>query len=69
MQISINISLKFVSKGPINNVQMMAWRWSGDKSLSKQWWSVVNLYAITRSNDCLLQVRPSGLQEQIVVNF
>ena len=36
--ISIKISLKFVSKGPINNnpalVQMMAWRRQGDKPLS-----------------------------------
>ena len=35
--ISIKISLKFVPKGPINNipalVQIMAWRWSGDKPL------------------------------------
>ena len=35
-------SREFVPKGPINNipnipalVQMMAWRWTGDKSLSK----------------------------------
>ena len=37
--ISIRISLKFVPKGPINNipvlVQIMAWRWSGDKPLSE----------------------------------
>ena len=37
--ISIKISLKFVSKGPINNisalVQIMAWRRSGDKPLSE----------------------------------
>ena len=36
--ISIQISLKFVPKGPINNipalVQIMAWRRSGDKPLS-----------------------------------
>ena len=36
--ISIKISLKFVPKGPINNipalVQIMAWRRSGDKTLS-----------------------------------
>ena len=35
--ISINISLKFVPKGPINNIsalfQKMAWRWLGDKPL------------------------------------
>ena len=37
--ISINISLKFVPKGPINNiptlVQIMAWRRSGDKPSSE----------------------------------
>ena len=37
--ISINISLKFVPKGPINNiptlVQVMAWRRPGDKPLSE----------------------------------
>ena len=39
---SIKISLKFVHKGPINNipalVQMMAWRRPGDKPLSELWW-------------------------------
>ena len=37
--ILINISLKFVPMGPINNiptlVQVMAWRWPGDKPLSE----------------------------------
>ena len=37
--VSIKISLKFVPKGPINNipalVQMMAWRRAGDKPLSE----------------------------------
>ena len=37
--ISIKISLKFVPKGPINNipalVQIMAWRRTGDKPLSE----------------------------------
>ena len=37
--ISINISLKFVPRGPINNipalVQIMAWRRPGDKALSE----------------------------------
>ena len=37
--ISVEISLKFVPKGPINNipalVQIMAWRRSGDKPLSE----------------------------------
>ena len=39
MWISIKISLKFVPKGPIVNmsslVQIMAWRWSGNKPLSE----------------------------------
>ena len=40
--ISIKISLKFVPRDPINNipalvqhVQIMAWRWPGDKPLSE----------------------------------
>ena len=37
--IPINISLKFIPKGPINNipalVQIMAWRQPGDKPLSE----------------------------------
>ena len=37
--ILINISLKFVPKGPINNIsaliQIMAWRLTGDKPLSE----------------------------------
>ena len=40
VEISIEISGKFVPKGPINNnpalVQLMAWRRSGDKPLSEQ---------------------------------
>ena len=39
VRISIKISLKFVPKGPINNipalVQIMAWRRSGNKPLSE----------------------------------
>ena len=39
VRISIDISLKFVPEGPINNipalVQIMAWRRSGDKPLSE----------------------------------
>ena len=37
--ISIKISLKFVTKGPINKnptlCQIMAWHWPGDKPLSE----------------------------------
>ena len=40
VEISIQISLKFVPKGPIENksalVQVMAWRRTGDKALSVQ---------------------------------
>ena len=47
--ISITISLKFVPKGPINNipalVQIMAWRRTGDKPLSEP--MVVNLLTDT----------------------
>ena len=39
VSIAIKISLKFVPKGPINNilalVQIMAWRRTGDKPLSE----------------------------------
>ena len=39
VKVLIKISLKFVPKGPINNipalVQIMAWRWPGDKPLSE----------------------------------
>ena len=39
VRISIKISMKFVTKGPMNNnpslVQIMAWRRSGDKPLSE----------------------------------
>ena len=39
VRIAIWISLKFVSKGPINTilalVRIMAWRWPGDKPLSE----------------------------------
>ena len=39
VRISIQISLKFVPKGSIDNnpalVQVMAWRWTGDMPLSE----------------------------------
>ena len=42
--LSIKISLKFVPKGPINNipalVQIMAWHRSGDKPISEPKWLV-----------------------------
>ena len=41
-RILIQISLKFVPKGPINRksalVQVMAWQWAGDKPLHDQCW-------------------------------
>ena len=55
-RISIKISLKFVPKGPINNipalVQIMAWRRSGDKPLSEPMmvWLLTHI-CITRLNE------------------
>ena len=51
--ISINISLKFVPRGPINNiptlVQVMAWRRTGDKPLSEPMWPRLTTYiCVTR---------------------
>ena len=53
VRISINISLKFVPKGPINNnpalVQIMAWRRSGDKPLSEpMMFSLLTHICVTR---------------------
>ena len=49
--ILIEISLKFVPKGPIDNnsalVQIMAWRWIGDKPLSEP--------MLTRFSDAYMQ--------------
>ena len=46
VEISIKISMKFVPKGPINNipalVQIMAWRRTGDKPLSEQMMTQLN---------------------------
>ena len=54
--ISTAISLKFVPKGPINNisalVQIMAWRRSGDKPYLYQWWLVYRrIYASLGLNE------------------
>ena len=42
MVLFIQVSLKIISKGPIYNkptlVQIIAWRWVGNKPLSDQWW-------------------------------
>ena len=61
----IQISLKIVSKGPIYNkptlVQIMAWRWVGNKPLSDQWWPGLLMHkCITQSKwvnvKCLLLI-------------
>ena len=66
----IQISLKIVSKVPIYNkptlLQIMAWRWVGNKPLSDQWWPGLLMHkCITRPNwvnvkrsvaDCYLNV-------------
>ena len=49
----LKISLKFVPKGPINNIpslfQIMAWRWTGDKPLSEpMMFNLVTHICITR---------------------
>ena len=53
MWILVNISLKFVTKGQINNipalVQIMAWRWPGDKPLSEP--MMVSLHASLSLNE------------------
>ena len=51
--ILIKISLRFVPRGPINNipslVQIMAWCWSGDKPLSEPiMFSILTYICITR---------------------
>ena len=57
IQISNTISLKFVPKGPINNipalVQIMAWRRPGDKPLSKPMIVYRRIYASIGLNDLL----------------
>ena len=62
IRISIKIPLKFVPKGPINNipslVQIMAWRWSGDKPLSEP--MIVSLL----THICL--TRPQWVKDKMV---
>ena len=58
--IPIRISLKFVPKGPINNmpalVQIMAWRRSGDKPLSgPMWLDYRRIYASIGLNELILK--------------
>ena len=53
--IPIQISLKFVPNGPINNipalVQIMAWWWPGDKPLSERWLVYRHIYASLGLNE------------------
>ena len=61
--ISIEISLKFICKGPINNipvlVQIMAWRWSGDEPLSEPIMvSLLTQICVTR----LQSVKPDAMR-------
>ena len=56
------ISLKFVSKGPIDNipalVQIMAWRWHTTSHYLKQWWlDYRRIFAALRLNELNLLVR------------
>ena len=58
VSIVIKISLKFVLKGPINNipalVQIMAWRRLGDKLYLNQWWLVYRrIYASLSFNELI----------------
>ena len=58
---SIKISLKFVPKGPFNNipalVQIVALRRPGDKPLSEQWWLVYwRIYASLGLNELTLNL-------------
>ena len=64
VRISIKISLKFVPKGPINNiaalVQIMAWRRPGDKPLSEA--MMVNL----PTHICVF--RPQWVKKMLAMN-
>ena len=56
VRIPIKISMKFVPKGPINNipalVQIMAWRRPGDNHYLNQWWLVYwRIYASLGLNE------------------
>ena len=65
VRISINISLKFVPKGLINNipalVQIMAWRGPGDKPLSEPMLVSLSMHiCVTRPQWINDDTRPSG---------
>ena len=61
--ISIKISLKFIPKGPINNipalVQIMAWRRTGDKPLSEPM-MIISLTHICDTRPRLVNSLPAG---------
>ena len=67
--ISIEISLKFVPKGPINNipslVQKMAWRRPGDKPLSEPMMArfTTNIYASLGLNELRLKTKHSCMTD------
>ena len=65
VSISIEISLKFVLKGPINNipvlVQIMAWRRPGDKPLSEP------MMVCLQTHICV--TRPQWVNYQSCINF
>ena len=65
VRISIKISLKFLPKGPINNipalVQIMAWRRSGDKPLSEP------MMASLLTHICV--TRPQSVKRLLVTLF
>ena len=58
--IAIEISLKFVPKGPVNNipvlVRIMAWRWQGDKPLSEPMMNIVYWYASLGLNELTFDI-------------
>ena len=75
VRISIEISLKFVLKGPINNipalVQIMAWRRSGDKPLSEPVMVslLTHIYASLGLNELRLLQSPSLLPIGLLVAY
>ena len=64
VRISIEFSLKFVSKGPINNipalVQIMAWRCSGDKPLSEPMMVRLPTHICVARPQCVKKTVPKG---------
>ena len=63
--ISINISLKFLPEGPINNipalVQMMAWRQPGDKPLSEPMMVRLPTHICVTRPQWVIHVSPSSV--------